>query len=48
LQSVLWSPLSPWKIPSRIHLIPALPLTPTGKIDKRLLEQRADAKADVI
>jgi amino acid adenylation domain-containing protein len=45
LRSHLWSLLSPWKRPSRIHVIEALPLTATGKIDKPHLKQRAQAKA---
>jgi acyl-coenzyme A synthetase/AMP-(fatty) acid ligase len=45
LRSLLRSLLSPWKVPSRIHVTEALPLTATGKVDKPLLKQRAQAKA---
>jgi amino acid adenylation domain-containing protein len=44
LRSLLRSRLAPWKLPSRIHLTEALPLTATGKIDKPLLKQRAQAE----
>jgi non-ribosomal peptide synthetase component E (peptide arylation enzyme) len=41
----LLAELSPWKIPSRIHVVATLPLTPTGKIDKQDLK-RMHARAE--
>jgi acyl-coenzyme A synthetase/AMP-(fatty) acid ligase len=47
LRSALSADLSPWKIPSRIHVVASLPLTPTGKIDKQGLKRmHAQAEAD--
>ena len=32
--------MAPYKVPRDIHLIAAIPLTPVGKIDKKLLRAR--------
>jgi hypothetical protein len=36
--------LPQWKIPARVHAIETLPLTPTGKIDRPLLQQYLQAR----
>ncbi|RWN67631.1 MAG: hypothetical protein EOR99_10170 [Mesorhizobium sp.] len=43
LRASLRSILPQWKIPGRIHAIESLPLTPTGKIDRLLLQQYLQA-----
>jgi len=37
--------LAPYKVPSRIHLLDALPRTTVGKIDKLALRERLAAEA---
>ncbi|BCG96507.1 AMP-binding protein [Mesorhizobium sp. 131-2-1] len=48
LRAGLGSILPPWKIPGRIRAIESLPLTPTGKIDKPLLQQYLQARGGPI
>ncbi|MBZ9886025.1 AMP-binding protein [Mesorhizobium sp. CA10] len=44
LRAGLRSILPQWKIPGRIQAVESLPLTPTGKIDKPLLQQFLQAR----
>lgn len=36
--------MAPYKLPARLHLVPDLPQTPVGKVDKAALRQRASTQ----
>jgi len=40
LREVVRGELGPWAAPKRLHLVDALPRTPSGKIDRRSLQRR--------
>jgi 2,3-dihydroxybenzoate-AMP ligase len=37
--------IAPYKLPARLHIVPDLPQTPVGKVDKAALRQRASDQA---
>ncbi|HEX8617953.1 MAG TPA: non-ribosomal peptide synthetase [Thermoanaerobaculia bacterium] len=44
IRAALRGHLSAWMIPSRVHLLDALPMTRTGKVDRAALAERAAAQ----